>query len=291
MSFGGWLRGSKSGGSFERSVFRRFRGAHALWIVCVAVTACVDSREGKGALDSSAGGMEAAAGSSPGAEAEGFECLDASPDEAAASSGEYTVSFFLRDSVTLAPKGGVKARPCRRLDSECTSPMGDGATNADGRVAMSLPAGFDGYIQFEGNEIATTLYFFDPPVSADVPELLISVSSPATTAGIVQLTGATPDRDRGFVLLSTYDCKGAAAAGVTITSGAVGDAAKLFYVRNGLPDTTMTATDETGYAGVVNAAPGAASFTATIGDRTIGSVTVQVKAGAQTLARITPGGT
>jgi hypothetical protein len=222
---------------------------------------------------------------------DGFECLDVPPEPPGAQSGTYTVNLFLRDTVSQEPKGGVKARACKRLDPECISTTGDVTTNADGRVSISLPAGFEGYLQFEGTEIATTLYFFDPPLSSDISELLVSVNSPMTAAGLVQLTGATPNPDLGVVLVTTFDCEGAAASGVTVAPGAVGDAAKLFYVRNGLPDTTKTVTDETGYAGIVNAMPGTASFTSTIDDLTIGSVTVQVKKGAQTLARITPHGT
>jgi hypothetical protein len=222
---------------------------------------------------------------------EAWACLDEPPETPPVSSGTYTVNFFLRDTVSQEPKGGVNARSCRRLDPDCSSSTGDVTTNADGRVAMSLPAGFEGYIQFEGADIATTLYFFDPPLSANVQELMISVNTPMTAAGLVQLTGATPNPDLGVVLVTTYDCKGAAATGVSVTPGGVGDAAKLFYVRNGLPDTTKTVTDETGYAGIVNAMPGTASFTSTFDDLNIGSVTVQVKKGAQTLARINPNGT
>jgi len=203
----------------------------------------------------------------------------------------FTVSFRVRDTVSQQPKVGVSVRTCRRLDVNCAKSAADTSTDENGSVAVSVPGGFDGYVRFESSEISPALYFFDPPVRADQRDLTVSVSAPETAAGLAALTGATPDATLGVLLVTVFDCFGKPADGVTITPGTVGDSAKMFYVRNGLPSTTAKVTDETGYAGVVNAAPGTVTFSAANGDAAIGSVTVLVQSGTQTLAHISPDGT
>jgi hypothetical protein len=135
------------------------------------------------------------------------------------------------------------------------------------------------------------LFFFDPPVREDRSELLVSVHAPETAAALAGLTGAEPNSSLGMALVTIYDCFGAAVEGVRVTAENVGGVAKTFYVRNGLPATTASFTDETGYSGFVNATPGTATFSASTDDLYIGSVTVQVQAGAQTIAYIVPHGT
>ena len=221
-----------------------------------------------------------------------WSCLDEQPVKPEASTGSHTVTFLVRDTVSQDPKVGVTARACRRLDVKCSEGItGVSTTDATGHVSLILPAGFDGCARFDDPTISSTLYFFDPPVTSDQPSLGVSVNAPETAALLSALTGAEPDPTLGVALVTAYDCDGVAADGVQITGEDVGDGAKSFYVRNGLPSTTANDTDETGYAGFVNSSPGTASFTATVKGKTIGSVTVLVQAGAQTIAHIVPHGT
>lgn len=207
------------------------------------------------------------------------------------TSGSFTVTFLVRDTVSQEPKVGVAMRACRRLDVKCAEGIsGTSIVDATGHASVVVPAGFEGYTRFDDPAIASTLFFFDPAVHEDRPALGVSVTAPETTAALAALTGAEANSSLGLALVTVFDCFGKPAEGVRVTADDVGDAAKTFYVRNGLPSATASATDETGYSGFVNAAPGTASFSAFIGDQKIGSVTVLVQAGAQTIAHIVPNG-
>lgn len=220
-----------------------------------------------------------------------WSCLE-EPSAEVVSSGTFTVTFLLRDTVSQEPKAGVGARACRRLDVACAQGIsGTAMTDSTGHVSLSVPAGFDGYARFDDPSIASTLYFFDPPVRSDLADLGVSVNAPETAAVLAALTGAEPDSSLGVALVTTYDCFGAPAEGVRTSGEDIGDVANLFYVRNGLPSTAAKDTDETGYAGFVNAEPGTVTFSAVIDDTAIGSVTVLVQPGAQTIAHIVPDGT
>lgn len=219
-----------------------------------------------------------------------WSCLG-NAEEEPLTTGTFKVTFFLRDTVTQEPQAGLTARLCRRLDVACTESLTElEQTDATGHVSLTVPAEFDGYLRLEGEAIAPTLYFFDPPVRSDLAEVRISVSSPQTSAGLAALTGATPDAALGVVLVTVYDCEGAPAEGVTINAGSVGSSAKFFYVRNGLPAVTATTTDETGYGGIVNAATGTATFSSSSEQGMIGSVTALVQPGSVTIAHIIPNG-
>lgn len=219
-----------------------------------------------------------------------WSCLD-EPSEQATGSGSFTATFLLRDTVSQEPKVGVAARACRRLDVKCAEGLdGVKTTDSTGHVSLVVPAGFEGYARFDDPSIASTLFFFDPPVLADRPDLRVSVSAPETTLALAALTGAEPNSSLGVGLVTVFDCFGKPAEGVRVTAEGAGDAAKTFYIRNGLPSGTSNTTDDTGYSGIVNAAPGTVSFSASIDGILIGSVSVLVQPSSQTMAHIVPNG-
>lgn len=221
-----------------------------------------------------------------------WECLAAPGEEPESTAqGNYSLSFLVRDTVTQMPHVGLEARLCRRLQVDCAeTASAAGATDTSGELTVSVPANFDGYVRFSGPEVAPTLYFLNPPVTEDRAGISISASSAATMAGLSALTGATPDPGLGVVLVTAFDCLGDPADGATISAPDVGTEARSFYVRNGLPSTTATTTDATGYSGIVNAEPGTVSFFAERDGVSLGSVTVLVQPSSQTLARIVPYG-
>lgn len=220
-----------------------------------------------------------------------WSCLD-EPSKPPLTEGTFKIAFLVQDTVTQQPKSGVSARVCRRRDVACADAVtGVQSSDASGYLSFTVPAGFDGYVRFEGESISPSLYFFDPPVRSDLPNLSVSVSSPEAAAGLALLIGATPDANLGNAIATVYDCFGAPAEGVTLSVGSVGAAARSFYIRNGLPSAAASNTDETGYGGVVNAAMGSVTFSASIDELMIGSVTVLVQPGALTVAQIVPNGT
>jgi hypothetical protein len=219
-----------------------------------------------------------------------WSCLE-KPPNVPTGSGSFTATFLVRDTVSQEPKVGLSARACRRLDVKCTDGIsGATVTDATGHVSLVVPAGFNGYARFDDPTISSTLFFFDPPLYADRPSLTVSVNAPETAAIVAALAGVEPDSSLGVALVTVFDCFGKPAEGVRVKADDAGDAAEAFYIRDGLPSPAAVATDETGYAIFVNAAPGTATFSASIDDMRIGSVTVLVQAGAQTIAHVVPNG-
>ena len=217
-----------------------------------------------------------------------WSCLEG-PPETPTGSGSFTATFLVRDTVSQEPKVGLAARACRRLDVKCADGIsGAVTTDATGHVSLVVPAGFNGYARFDDPTIASTLFFFDPQCRpTDLPWWSRSLRRRRRGPGSAD--GGQPDTSLGIALVTVFDCFGKPAEGVRVTAEA-GDAAKAFYIRNGLPSTAATATDETGYGSFVNATPGTATFSASIDGMPIGSVTVLVQAGAQTIAHIVPNG-
>ncbi|HEV8548887.1 MAG TPA: hypothetical protein VGQ57_07665 [Polyangiaceae bacterium] len=221
-----------------------------------------------------------------------WSCLD-QPAQPPLTTGMFQAPFIVQHLVTQQPLPGVHARLCRRIDVTCASPLGDDlVTDASGQVTFSVPGGFDGYVAFDGPDIIHGLFFFNPPVAADLPQAMISIGSTEVIALLALQAGATQEPDRGVVLLGARDCTGAPAAGITFAVSGSDPAAIPFYSEQGLPSGTAQQTDSAGYGGLLNAAAGSVTFTATQAEtgRRLGSVTLLAQENAITYGSIAPDG-
>jgi hypothetical protein len=222
-----------------------------------------------------------------------WSCLGDTPATPPASTEQFQVSFLVRDAVSQKPKTGLSVRLCRKLDVECTDALSSPVSvDEKGNAAFQVEGGFAGYARFEGADSVPGMYFFNPPVAKDTMDIAVQLSAPAVVAGLVMLTGATPDSTRGMVLLSVLDCTGAPASGITLESNLNADQGKIFYSKGGIPDGMATTTDESGYGGIVNATPGAITLSALVArnKKRVGEVTVLVQAGTQTMTKLVPDG-
>jgi hypothetical protein len=204
------------------------------------------------------------------------------------------VSFLVRDAVSQKPKTGVNVQLCRKLDVGCTDALSAPAmVDEQGSVAFQVEGGFAGYARFEGSaDSVAGMYFFNPPVAKDTLDIAVQLSAPPVVAGLVMLTGATPDSTRGMVLVSVLDCTGAQAKGIILESNLSADQGKIFYSKAGIPDGMATETDKGGYGGIVNAIPKTVSLSAFVAQsrKKVGEVTVLVQPGTQTMTKLVPDG-
>ncbi len=223
-----------------------------------------------------------------------WSCLG-TPAEPPPMTGMFQVIFQVQHLVAQTPYAGIKVRLCRKLDVECSDVVGDTLeTDAMGQVTMPVPGGFNGYARFEGDAIMTGLFFFNPPVTEDIPNIPISIGPKDVIALLAKQAGAKQDPERGVVLLSVRDCTGQVAAGVTLSfSSSVDDPLAVpFYSQAGLPSGSATETDQDGYGGLLNAAAGTVTFTGTVTAtaRRIGQTTLLVQNGSLSYGTLVPNG-
>jgi len=206
--------------------------------------------------------------------------------------GTFRVTFHVQEVVGSAPLPGVTAQLCRKLDLTCEKPLGKALSDDKGTFTMAVDGNFDGYVQLTEPSIAPSLYFFNPPVSADADLPPISLASPLIAAGIAFQAGGTLLADHGIMLLTTGDCLSQPAANISYSVGGTRDPATfIFYLVAGLPTSDTTSTDSTGYGGLVNLPPGVATITAVLNpeQRKVGTISLLVRAGFVTYSHIYAG--
>ncbi|HKO51348.1 MAG TPA: hypothetical protein VJV79_26750 [Polyangiaceae bacterium] len=214
--------------------------------------------------------------------------------DAAPTSTGYTLTMHLQDAVdSKKVLPGVVAQLCRQLDVACETPVGATVvSDAGGGITMQIEPGFDGYVQLTDSKIAPSLYFLTPPKSGDLDLPMVPLASPLAARGIVVTAGAKSWLpDRGIVLLNAFDCLGQTAGGITFSLGGAPDPSTvIFYLVDNFPTTTGTATDATGYGGLVNVPVGVATIAGTLGPggRKVSNTSLLIRAGYVSYSSVTP---
>jgi hypothetical protein len=204
--------------------------------------------------------------------------------------GTVNVTIGLRDLITYQPVAGVGARLCRKLDTKCEQPILDGVqSDASGTLAFQAPLGFDGYVELNPDGAIPGLYFFYPPLTEprDVPFIPILPLSELST--FAQLVGGEITPGRGQLVVGAYNCLQIPAEGVTLSSAEADAASMPFYLIKGVPSSKATATDSSGYGGIINLLPGTATLTGKIGNgESLGIESVLMRADEITYTTLLP---
>ena len=216
------------------------------------------------------------------------------------STPAYKLTMHLQDAVSSKALPGIAAQLCRRLDVTCADPSGAPVvSDSGGGVTMPIEAAFNGYVQLTdsnagsgSSSIAPSLYFLTAPASGDLNLPSVPLASPLAAAGIVYSAGGTTwDSTRGIVLLNAFDCQGQTAADLVFSVGGAPDPSSFtFYLVKGYPTTDATATDATGYGGLVNITPGVTTIAATLApsSRKVSTISVLIRAGYISYSSVTP---
>ena len=207
------------------------------------------------------------------------------------SAPAYQLTMHLQEVVGFTPLPGIAAQLCNKLDVGCQSPIAATVADGSGDVVMQLEAGFDGYIQLTGSKITPSLYFLTPPEEGD-QDITVRLTNPFVAAQIVNSAGgSTWLSDRGIVLLNAFDCQGNAAANISYSIDSTPSSDTfIFYLLNTLPTTSVTATDYTGYGGLVNMPEGVTTISAQLAPsgRTVSKISILVRAGFVSYSSVTP---
>jgi hypothetical protein len=236
-----------------------------------------------------------------------WQCLDAKvPWLKPKSAGLITFSMTIVEIVSEKPFAGTTAKACSKLDLACSTPLDTQMTNAEGYVALTVPAGlvgFDGYVDLTGGDSQGSGPIF-PAMWYPVPSIVstgwrgrVQFVSEGSLKALAALTNATIDPTRGHFAAGAQDCNFAAAGGVTfdIDPLAKDDYTTVFYFVMGQPKTNATQTDAQsgGIGGYINLpAKGLTLVTARVPVddmvKTIGSLTYIVRPGTFTTTSIPP---
>jgi hypothetical protein len=151
--------------------------------------------------------------------------------------------------------------PC---DSQWDAGVGEG-----GLVTVQVPGpsatshyGPTGFVQIQGNGI-DQLYYWAFPLSEPTVSISVPVASQADLQAIASLLSVPIDTNRGVVGFVLVDCDLRGSSGVQMTITPSDSETKIFYLVNGIPTLSVSATDISGIGGAFNVPPGLVTITAT----------------------------
>jgi hypothetical protein len=171
---------------------------------------------------------------------------------------ELTVPVVDALSLSLVPR--VRIVACNKLDLTCAMPVANATTGSDGKLKITVPANFSGYLQqTERSDYAPAMYFLPTVLPADgvLPNFPLLLSGVIIDALALAL-GVGLDPKRGHMMLISDDCFGMAVPGVSFTSPQADKSTVQFYVRDQLPSTMATDTADAGNGGYLNFPAGTA---------------------------------
>jgi len=256
--------------------------------LCVlSASACTELESGSDLLEMQPGLLSgtgaAAAVSDP-----KWACLDgAEPPSAVALRPMVTFSLGLNDPSTRSAPPDASIRACNRFDLQCSTPvLGPLGMSADELFHLSLPQGFDGFLEITSPAIIPALYVFSRPLQTDVQDEFIVVSL-ATARGLAASGSVQLDPMLGLMAVRTRDCLGEISAGVRFSNDKGGTA---FAFVDGLPVVGYDETNDEGLGGFVNVPLGTVVVQgqeATSG-RVSGTATVLLRAGWIAIVELDP---
>jgi hypothetical protein len=157
---------------------------------------------------------------------------------------------------------GVNVRACPLTDIDCSNPLTDTLTvNEQGRVDIPLFENFTGYLEIQGEEIVSQLFYMAEPLRPQTaPEFPLAMVARANLPPLAQLVGRDLQPTMGLIALRVFDCNADTAFGVSLSMQE--DGAVPWYFVGGLPSGEQTETGPEGLAGFLNVTPGVAVFEA-----------------------------
>jgi hypothetical protein len=214
----------------------------------VALSGCTELASGNDLLPQTLQPNQPDAG--PGPETP-WGCLDApEPPTASPLVPRVDLALTVVDTVTGAPPAGLSARACARLEVGCDNPLTPDVspTSDDPTMHLLVPQRFDGFVEIRSPATVPTMYFINQELVRDTAESFAIISTLAL-ARLATQDNVTLDPARGFVLIRTFDCQGAPASGVELSSDNDG---QPFAFVDGFPVVGRDETSADGIGGFVN---------------------------------------
>ena len=184
-------------------------------------------------------------------------------------SAETTVPLhlFLVDAFEQTkPLSSMKVRVCGASDIKCTTPLGEGTTNAAGLAELQLPSSFSfsftGYLEVTGADIYPTLLKFSWNLATETTQI-VGIVKEAQFKQAITAIELEPDDTRGMLQLRMLGCSSLGVSGASFSSDRQDAQTKSWYIINGFPTLSATATDKVGSGGIIDLPEGSTTITAT----------------------------
>jgi hypothetical protein len=154
-----------------------------------------------------------------------------------------------------------------------------------------MPAGFDGYLQTEGDGLYPMLFFPPNTRKQRAPGTLPMVANSFFEMMFTDVGGPVSE-DRTAIMTTALECVGRPAAGLMLATPQADERTVGYVTQGGLPSRTAPATDGSGTGGFVNIKLGNAVITSTLAasNRLVGTAGVQTRAGYLTMVLVVPNG-
>jgi hypothetical protein len=208
------------------------------------------------------------------------------------ASGTVELTVPVVDALSLAMVPRVRIVACNKLDLTCAMPAASATTGTDGKLKITVPASFAGYLQqTERTDYAPAMYFLPTtlPVDGILPNFPL-LGSGVIIDALAFALGAGLDPKRGHMMLIADDCFGMALSGVNFSSPQADKSTAQFYVRDQLPSTMASDTTNAGNGGYLNFPAGTALITAkdVKSGLELATVSILVRAGFISVSYIRP---
>lgn len=257
------------------------------WLVgcCIASSACTELASGSDTLEQGIGASQPDAGALVDSR---WACLEVAPPGTA---DRLVPSVELVLPVTDIASGmappGLSARACRKIDVNCATPEAPPTgIEVDNAVHLSVPQGFDGYVEITSPTTVPTMFFLNRALTRNATEALNIIGETALGALAAQ-GNVVLDPGLGHLLIRTFDCLGAPASGVQVSNDVGGTP---FAFIDGLPAVGRDTTSLEGLGGFVNVPVGYAVLQGELveSERLLGTANVVVRQGWFTYGDVEP---
>jgi hypothetical protein len=227
-----------------------------------------------------------------------------------------SVSLPFYDLIRMDKITGVGIKVCPKLDVTCQRPIDSRIfpADADGIARFKVAPYFNGFgIVYDltvdagdggdadaGEDDAgfpappgrflPSIIFFNPPIVNDTAYGIVPLFTKEDIDQLAAVQGNTLDPSHGMLFAGMLDCSHKPAAGVTWFPSMVDDKSKRFFYVRGFPDEHATATDMSGFGGILNAPPGTITVSASVEatGKSVGLATVLVRKGWASYTYLAP---
>ena len=197
---------------------------------------------------------------------------------------KLTFSVSFAGALPAEPKPFLIAA-CKRLDTQCASPVGMTMAEQGVQVDLEVPTGFQGFLQVTNPDAVSAMVFLGQKAQQDTRFWDLTIPTPVDVTLIASATSTPIDSSLSTLVMIARDCDRSPLAGVVASNSTGGTG---FYFSAMAPDKTLKATTEEGAAGFTNVPAGTAILGGVFQGRPMSPTAVEARGGWFSYAEVFP---